>query len=164
MTETETETDKMRARLAALAEVLPLLESSTEGEFGLWVTSTQGADGVWTMPYVDYGPTERAFHAAAGRGEWVRPDVNWTAWAQTDEARELAADPSRIQAATPLQLAQMVTTIVRGDRFNEGSLLDAFAKGHLTAIARRAKVLLADPTALEAALAHDATRPGATTE
>ena len=142
----------MRARLAALAGVLPVLESSTEAEFGTWVRSTQGDDGVWTMPYVDYGPTREAFTAAAGRGEWVRPDVDWTAWAQTDEARAIHAKPSRIAAASPLQLAQLVTTFVRGDRFNEGYLLEAFVQGHLTAIARRAKALVDDPAALAAAL------------
>ncbi len=135
----------MRARLSALADVLPLLEASTEAEFGTWIKSTQGNDGVWTMPYVDYGPTGRAFRAAAARGEWVRPDVDWTSWAQTDEARQLHAEPSRIAASSPTQLAQLVTTFVRGDRFNEGYLLEAFTRGHLTAIARRARVLVDEP-------------------
>jgi hypothetical protein len=144
--------DEIRARLAALAAVLPVLESSTEAEFGTWVSSTQGADGSWTMPYVDYGPTREAFTTAAARGEWVRPDVDWTSWAQTDEARSIHADPSRIAAASTHRLAQLVTMFVRGDRFNEGYLLEAFVQGHLTAIARRAQVLLDDPTALEAAI------------
>ena len=144
--------EEMRARLAALAAVLPVLESSTEAEFGTWVKSTQGADGSWTMPYVDYGPTREAFTTAAARGEWVRPDVDWTSWAQTDEARSIHAEPARIAAASPHRLAQLVTMFVRGDRFNEGYLLEAFVKGHLTAIARRAQALLDDPAALEAAL------------
>jgi hypothetical protein len=72
--------------------------------------------------------------------------------AQTDEARSIHVEPSRIAAASPLQLAQLVTMFVRGDRFNEGYLLEAFVKGHLTAIARRAQALLDDPGALAAAL------------
>jgi hypothetical protein len=147
-----TRPDEVRARLTALADVLSVLESSTEAEFGTWVKSTQGDDGAWSMPYVDYGPTRDAFTSAAARGEWVRPDVNWTAWAQTDEARAIQAEPSRIAASSPLQLAQLVTMFVRGDRFNEGYLLEAFARGHLVAIARRAKALLGDPDALAAAL------------
>jgi hypothetical protein len=147
-----TEVEDLRARLAALAAVLPVLESSTEAEFGTWVKSTQGEDGVWTMPYVEYGPTRKAFTSAAARGEWIRPDVNWTAWAQTEEARTIHREPSRIAASSPLQLAQLVTTFVRGDRFNEGYLLEAFVQGHLTAIARRAKALVEDPAALAAAL------------
>ena len=144
--------EEMRARLAALAALLPVLESSTEAEFGTWVKSTQGADGPWTMPYVDYGPTRDAFTTAAARGDWVRPDVDWTAWAQTDEARSIHAEPSRIATASPHRLAQLVTMFVRGDRFNEGYLLEAFVQGHLTAIARRAQALLDDPAALAAAL------------
>lgn len=37
-----------------------------------------------------------------------------------------------------------LTAIVRGDRFNEGLLLDAFQSGLLARIARRAAALLAE--------------------
>ena len=87
------------------------------------------------------------------RGAADGSDPTWTGRrARTDEARAIHAEPARIAAASPLQLAQLVTMFVRGDRFNEGYLLEAFVQGHLTAIARRAKALLDDPAALAAAL------------
>jgi hypothetical protein len=109
--------------------------------FGEWEDSRQEEPGVWTMPYVTYGPTALDFHRAAGAHGWLRPDVDWPKWAETPEARRLIEDPATIATATPGQLARLLTTAIRGDRFNEGNLLDAFESGHLTAIARRAKAL-----------------------
>lgn len=149
----------VRARLRTLADVLPALESSMAGEFGTWVESVEREPGVWTMPYVEYGPTFRAFQAAVGQGGWVRPDVDWRTWVESDEARELLRDPgSGVATATPYLIACIVTSVVRGDRFDEGSLLRAFESGFLTDVARRAKALANDPAALEAALAIDAAR------
>lgn len=149
----------VRARLRTLADVLPALESSTAADFGTWVESVEREPGDWTMPYVEYGPTFRAFQAAVGQGGWVRSDVDWRTWIDSDEARELLRDPvSGVASATPYLIACIVTSVVRGDRFNEGSLLRAFESGHLTGVARRAKALADDPVALETALAADARR------
>ena len=95
--------------------------------------------GVRTMPYVRYGELEQAFHRAAAG--WVRPDIDWTAWAATDEGHALGRNPERVATAMPEDLARLITTIIRGDRFNEGMLLDAFRRGLLAAISRRAGVL-----------------------
>lgn len=109
--------------------------------FGEWERSREREPGVWTMPYVDYSPTALEFHRAAAGHGWVRPDINWTKWVETPEARSFIDDPSRIATASTEQLARLLTTIIRGDRFNEGNMLGAFESGHLTAIARRAQVL-----------------------
>ena len=144
---------ELRANLARLAASLAILE--TEGlVFGEWVDSTEREPGIWTMPYVRYGDAAHAFTSAAVG--WVRPDIDWGTWAQTDEAHELERDPSRIAAATPEQIAHMLTTVIRGDRFNEGNLLHAFETGLLARIARRAATLASDARALEEALAVDA--------
>jgi hypothetical protein len=42
-------------------------------------------------------------------------------------------------------LARLVTAIVRGDRFTEGNLAGAMQRGFVTAICRRAAVLLGEP-------------------
>jgi hypothetical protein len=126
--------------LRALAAFVPAFE--TPGfVFGEWEDSTEREPGVWSMPYVTYGEMALEFHRAAAGHGWVRPDIDWMKWAETDEARRFIENASLIATATAEQLAHLLTTIIRGDRFNEGSMLNAFNSGHLTAIARRAGVL-----------------------
>jgi hypothetical protein len=60
----------------------------------------------------------------------------------TSDARELIDNPKRVAAATPAQLAKLLTVYIRGDRFNEGLLNSAYDSGMLTAIVLRAEALL----------------------
>lgn len=53
----------------------------------------------------------------------------------------MRSDPSTIAVADVDQLAHLLTTLIRGDRFNEGLLASAFDDGTLLAIARRMAVL-----------------------
>jgi hypothetical protein len=129
-------------RLRALATLVPRLEAAgAEAEFGAWVPSSEREAGVWSMPYVEYGPLERAFHAACGG--WMRPAFNWPAWAATPDAIALRDDPERLAQATPDDLAHLITAVIRADRFNEGLLLDSLKSGLLARIARRASSLAA---------------------
>lgn len=132
----------LHGRLEALAAVLPRLERGVEADFGRWVPSEQTAPNTWTMPYVEYGPLEQAFRSAAAG--WVRPDFDWPAWAETPDALALRRDPARLERASAEDLAHLLTALVRGDRFNEVLLLDAFREGLLARIARRAAKLAAD--------------------
>ena len=139
------------ARLAELGELVPVLESAAEADFGTWSTPRPAGD-VSYLPQLTFGPVGEAFLAAVGRGGWVFP-FDWGAWLQTAEGRALqeggaadaggAADEgdSAVAGATPLQLARLLTAIVRSDRFTEGSIAGAFGSGLLLAIARRARVL-----------------------
>jgi len=72
-------------------------------------------------------------------GWTTRPD--YPAWSQTPEGRALLGDDARIQHASADELALLLTTIVRYDRFDHGVLDAAFARGTMLAIARRARVL-----------------------
>lgn len=135
-----TEPDDLLQRLRALAALQPLLEAPGAGAaFGAWEPMREDRPGVSTMPYVRYGELEAAFRRAAAT--WVRPDIDWMAWAATDEGQALGRNPDLMAMATTEDLARLLTTVVRGDRFNEGMLLDAFARGLLAAVARRAGVL-----------------------
>jgi hypothetical protein len=62
-------------------------------------------------------------------------------WMQTPEASAFLEDASRIQRASPEELALLLTSIFRTDRFNGGVVDTAFARGTMLAIARRARVL-----------------------
>lgn len=128
------------ASLRALAAFIDAFEAPGFA-FGEWERSEEREPGVWTMPYVDYGPTALEFQRAAASHGWVRSDVNWMKWAETPEARRFVDNPAEIATASAEQLARLLTTIIRGDRFSEGNMLGAFESGHLTAIAHRAQVL-----------------------
>jgi hypothetical protein len=73
--------------------------------------------------------------------DWsTRPD--YAPWSQTDAGRAMLEDNTRIPGATADDLALLLTTIFRSDRFVGGVLDAAFARGTILAIARRARVLL----------------------
>ena len=83
-----------------------------------------------------------AFDKMAYRTGWVIEGFDWPEWSGTAEAQGFLANHDTIETATPQQLEHLITTIVRGDRFNEGLLLENLQNGVVLAIARRAQVLL----------------------
>ena len=129
-------------RLRALADLLPTLESG-EAEFGHWEVTPPTGD-VHHLPYYEFGPVAEAFRTAVGRGGWIMVGFDWRTWLETDEGRAFRDRPEAVAAATPDQLAMLLTAIVRSDRFVEGSIAGAYESGLLTRIARRAAALLAD--------------------
>ena len=132
----------MSEALRALARFLPAFEAP-DFRVGDWAGMEEVEPGVRTMPYVRYSDVvEDFFHAACKHG-WVRSHFDWGAWKNTDEAKALRDDEAMLAAATPEQLARMLTTVIRQDRFVEGALLGAFETGMILGIVRRAAALLA---------------------
>lgn len=129
-----------RARLEALAALVPVLEAP-DAAFGRWEAQWEDAEGRIHLPYFVPGPACEAFGAAVGRGGWVIFGFDWPAWASTAEAQALRRDPAALAAATPDQLARLLTALVRSERFSEGTLDEAFESGLLARIARRAASL-----------------------
>jgi hypothetical protein len=128
-------------RLRILADLEPILEAA-DADFGHWeVIPPTG--GVHHLPWFVFGPAADAFRAAVGRGGWMIVGFDWGSWLQTDEGRALRDRPEALAAATPHQLAMLLTAIIRSDRFVEGSIAGAFESGLLVRIARRATALLA---------------------
>ena len=72
--------------------------------------------------------------------EWVVP-FDWGEWAQTPEGRRLLDGGDAIDAATAEDLARVLTTIIRSERFGDGQVERAYRTGLLTAIVRRAAQL-----------------------
>ncbi len=129
-------------RLRALADLVPILESP-DADFGHW-EAPPAEGGVLQMPYYSFGPTADAFRAAVGRGNWIVKGFDWGAWLQTSEGQSLSDGQAALADASPDQLAQLITAIIRSDRFVEGSLAGAFESGLLSRIARRAAALAAE--------------------
>jgi hypothetical protein len=126
-------------RLRALADLVPLLEAP-DADFGHWERPPP-RDGVGSLGWFEFGPAAEAWRDAVGRGGWVIAGFDWRAWLETDEGRTLKERPEAVAAATPDQLAKLLTAIVRSDRFVEGSIEGAFRSGLLVRIARRAAAL-----------------------
>ena len=81
--------------------------------------------------YYVFGPAGEAFRTAVGRGGWVVAGFDWRTWLGTPEGEAMRASPDAVAAATPEQLAWLLTAIIRSDRFVEGSIEGAFESGLL---------------------------------
>ena len=109
--------DATLAQLRELAAFAAVLEAP-DFELGHWVPMEQRPDGVYTMPWFEFSAAARELLRAMP----VSPQVRWMDWSQTDEAKRLLADPAAVAVATAEQLVALATTIVRGDRFSEGTV------------------------------------------
>jgi hypothetical protein len=112
---------------------------------GSWTPSRTRDDGVIVMGYFTPSDEADAFLRDLGRVGLVRP-FDWTAWLATPRGEELR-QPAAVATASPEELANLLTAIVRSERFSEGSLEGALESGLLLAIARRARMLLSEETA-----------------
>lgn len=73
--------------------------------------------------------------------DWVH-EFAWSAWRGTPVGERLMRDPAAMAAATADDLARVLTTCVRADRFSEGYLADAFEAGLIGRVLARAEALL----------------------
>ena len=133
----------LHSRLQGLAAFVAELEAP-DFDAGHWhpMAPTRDDPDVSTMPWYELSDRADAFLAAVRGNGWVGP-FDWMAWAQTAEGTALREDRDALAKATPDQLQRLLTTLVRADRFNEGTLEWAFESGLMAAIARRAATLAA---------------------
>lgn len=130
----------------ALADRLRLLARNAERladprfVFGAWEPSRTDEHGVMTLPWYELGPGGTAFLEDVRAGGWVAP-FDWPAWAASAEGQRLIGHPDAVATATAEDLGRLLTTYVRGDRFNEGLLASAHENGMLAAIVDRASTL-----------------------
>ncbi len=72
---------------------------------------------------------------------WVRRELDWGEWTATDEAKSLRDEPTVMERATVQQLANLLTVVIRQERFVDGSLLSAIESGLVQRILRRVRSL-----------------------
>lgn len=113
---------------------------------GAWEASRETEPGVWTMPYYELGEEGTRFIRDIGRLGWVYP-FDWMQWLQTPDGRRLSGSPDAVATASVADLAKLLTSIIRSERFGDGNIEGAFESGMLLAIVRRAGVLAAEPGA-----------------
>ena len=96
-----------------------------------------------TMPYFEPSGLLDRFVSMAYNVDWVK-DFDWSEWSRGAEAKKLMRHNADLSSATVDQIARVITTIVRADRFSEGTLARFFEAGTLRALAERAEALLAE--------------------
>jgi hypothetical protein len=128
-----------RASLRVLARYAETFDS--HGPIGRLQGGETDAAGVIHLGWYEYEPEVDRFVEDMYAAKLVRP-VDWMRWAGTPEAQRLIADPSAIAGASHDDLIHLLTTILRGERFSDGEIANAYERGTLLAIAQRAQVLL----------------------
>ena len=83
-------------------------------QLGTWAGG-ENVDGVIQMPYYSLGPEAERFISMAYEFGWVTP-FDWGTWAQTPEGQRLSAGGDAVAAATPDDLARLLTTLIRSER------------------------------------------------
>ena len=96
----------------------------------------------YTSGWVFYGEVANRLSRTAYAYGWVRV-FDWSSWHVSEEGTKLWNDPGAISEANEDELARVITTHMRGERFSDGHLQGAFEAGVLTAIVTRAGELLA---------------------
>ena len=133
-------------RLAALAEFRTAFERDG---FQFATSVPPERDGnLTTLGWTELGVEAGRFYRMVYDYGWVRR-LDWMAWRDTEAGRRLMHDVNAMAQATEDDLARVLTTCVRADRFCEGYLADAFEAGLIGRVVLRAGRLL---TALEVRL------------
>ncbi|MBP1160235.1 hypothetical protein JOE46_002394 [Rhodococcus sp. PvR099] len=106
------------------------MERITEqtGSFGDWVAPERIGDNSFSMGHSTHGPILKDAYDFAYAHGFVMPGFNWVDW---ELGREFVADRDErvIEAASPEVTLGLIMTFIRGDRFSEGALLEAFDDG-----------------------------------
>lgn len=136
-TDRELEDRLAAAPASAFAELLAAAEDlAGEDTHGTWaggdVVDTGVIDGVERevrqMPYVERSAALGRVHAALGGIGAIVP-FDWSNWTEGARYRTAAA----VTEASVADAVRLVTSLIRGDRFNEGLLLAAADDGRLAA-------------------------------
>lgn len=99
-------------------------------------------DDPYQLPFWQPSDLYKEFFETTYEHGWVLPNFDWSSWIVTPEARGLISDKSALATATVDQLRQLVTAIMRQERFCEGIIGSNFENGTLHAIAKRADDIL----------------------
>lgn len=121
-----------------LSSLLPFVSSMAAADFrfGEWAGG-ETRNGVTQVHFFALSPVAEAFVTAADEGHWVRPEIDWATWAAGERYAALRRDPSAMDGAGVGDIAHMLTTLVRGNRFNEGLLATAWKEGLITRLLTR---------------------------
>lgn len=115
--------------LRALAAFGPQLRAP-DASAGRWLDQKGSGtvDDPLTMPSFEMSDLLTRFEAMTYNVGWIQ-DFDWVEWSRGSEAKMLLRDQASLARATADQIANVITTIVRSDRFSEGALTGYFKEG-----------------------------------
>lgn len=129
----------LRERLAGLAGFRTVFERDGF-QFAAQVPAERDGD-LSTLGWTSLGVEAGRFYQMVYDYGWVCR-LEWAAWRDTEAGGRLMHDPDAMAQATEDDLARVLTTCVRVDRFCEGYLADAFDAGLIGCAVLRAEQLL----------------------
>lgn len=143
--------DVTRARLEdplpfALAALTPFAEPLTDDQrrvvAGFDVCARNTGGGTAQAAPASHLPPPPDFVDIAYRMGWVNPDFNWPKWYTSPRAVALLNDNTAVKDASCDDLVRITTTIIRADRFAEGTMRSAYLTGLVERIGLRAADML----------------------
>ncbi|MBV1700612.1 MAG: hypothetical protein KGQ46_02185 [Hyphomicrobiales bacterium] len=130
-------TSEQYAALAAFNDTF----SSSDFVFSKFGDSSKSDDGVITLGEEIFTVDANRFVNFAYDCGWVLDGFKYSEWMTSPEGKFFWSSPENLKQASGEQIAKLLTTFVRGDRFCEGTLSTAADEGFLTAMMRRADEL-----------------------
>ena len=132
-----TEREPSARDIQALVEFLPkLYGEGAPTPITRWITKT--GDGALVMPWPKYHETVKSFiDQIVKQGCWMDPGYD------PETSKGLLMDEAAVRNATIPQIRQMLTLIVRGERFCDGWWSSMIEDGHVQRLLER----LAESTA-----------------
>ncbi len=127
----------LELRFDRLASLLPVFEAP-DFSFGTWGEGRRDrTTGLVELPWFSLSEAaEQLVDIAYGDG-WVLTEFDWGEWNWTGQAQRFEGDPETVADASARELAQLLTALIRLDRFSEGTLAEAGQSGLVTAVLRR---------------------------
>src|SRR5687767_9308937 len=98
-----------------------------EPEWVTWVPSSKGPDGVTVLGWPEYSPAMNATISALGRVGAVTPAFDWPAWRQSWHD----PDGNGMRTGPAADAVRYLTSVIRGERFGDGTLDAAMRNGSL---------------------------------
>ena len=123
-----TATPRERARL----RVAVLAVQQAPPPLAKWQGGKPDADGVIQIPFPEYHPAVDELVTALYQAHAVA-DFDWMHWAGTLRHQ----DASAVRRASVADAVRLVTTLVRGERFSDGTIASALEDGRFLAAVQR---------------------------
>ena len=123
-------------QLEGLASLLPDFEAAAAGVRNQGVGSEVEVD-TRTWSSISHSELTSQFLEVAHRDGWVCPEFS----PPTREVWRLRDDPRALEQATVLDLARLLTAVIRSDYWTPGHLAEATESGLVTAVLRRIEQL-----------------------
>ncbi|MGE0733128.1 MAG: DUF6508 domain-containing protein [Alphaproteobacteria bacterium] len=120
-------------RAADLADLLARMAGKADG-FGRWHRETRDAHGHIGLPWFEYSEDAQKLLAQIRNAGLLVAGFDWAAWSGRNSYLD---DPNSIDTADREDCRRLLTALIRGDRFNEGLLFNAFESGLLRRLVDR---------------------------